>query len=170
MSKKEKNNNKRGNPKALVRVIKLVFSYYPVLFPLTCLCILFSAGVSSIPSIFQQKIIAIIEERFMSGDWTAASREIVPLVIILASLYVVSLIAIVTQTQLMAYITQGFLCKLRRTMFDKMQNLPIKYFDTHRHGDIMSFYTNDIDTLRQLVSQSVPQLITSAVIVTVLSL
>ncbi|MBE6542000.1 MAG: ABC transporter ATP-binding protein [Ruminococcaceae bacterium] len=168
MNKNNNNFKKRGNPKVLGRVIKLVFSYYPVLFPLACLCILFSAAVSSIPSIFQQKVIAIIEERFMSGDWTAASEEIIPLIIILASLYIISLIAIVTQTQLMAYITQGFLCKLRRTLFNKMQDLPIKYFDTHRHGDIMSFYTNDIDTLRQLVSQSVPQLITSAVIVTVL--
>jgi ATP-binding cassette subfamily B protein len=65
----------------------------------------------------------------------------------------------------MAYITQGFLNKLRRQMFDGMQNLPIKYFDTNKHGDIMSHYTNDIDTLRQLVSQSLPSLLQSTVIV-----
>ena len=65
----------------------------------------------------------------------------------------------------MAYITQGFLCKLRADMFDGMQDLPIKYFDTHKHGDIMSYYTNDIDTLRQLVSQALPSLISSAAIV-----
>ena len=65
----------------------------------------------------------------------------------------------------MAYITQGFLCKLRRSMFDGMQDLPIKYFDTHKHGDIMSYYTNDIDTLRQLVSQALPSLISSGAIV-----
>jgi ABC-type multidrug transport system fused ATPase/permease subunit len=65
----------------------------------------------------------------------------------------------------MAYITQSFLCKMRRTMFERMQNLPIGYFDTHKHGDIMSYYTNDIDTLRQLVSQALPTLIRASVIV-----
>ena len=78
---------------------------------------------------------------------------------ILASLYCVSFIGIILQTQLMAIITQVFLGKLRKTMFDGMQNLPVKYFDTHKHGDIMSFYTNDIDTLRQLISQSIPSVL-----------
>ena len=70
-------------------------------------------------------------------------------------------------TQIMAYMTQGFLDKLRREMFDGMQDLPISYFDTHKHGDIMSHYTNDIDTLRQLVSQALPTLIQSGAIVLV---
>ena len=65
----------------------------------------------------------------------------------------------------MAKITQGFLDKLRREMFNGMQNLPIKYFDTHKHGDIMSYYTNDIDTLRELVSRSFPQMLQSGIIV-----
>ena len=65
----------------------------------------------------------------------------------------------------MAYMTQGFLCKMRRSMFDGMQDLPIRYFDTHKHGDIMSYYTNDIDTLRQLVSQSLPALLQSCAVV-----
>ena len=60
--------------------------------------------------------------------------------------------------QLMAYMTQGFLDKLRQEMFGGMQDLPIRYFDTHQHGDIMSFYTNDIDTLRQLVSEAIARL------------
>ena len=64
-------------------------------------------------------------------------------------------------TQLMAIITQGALKKLRDKMFDHMQDLPIRYFDTHSHGDIMSYYTNDIDTLRQMISQSLPQLLIS---------
>ena len=65
----------------------------------------------------------------------------------------------------MAYITQGFLSKMRCKMFDGMQNLPIKYFDTHKHGDIMSHYTNDIDTLRQLISQSIPSLMQAGIVV-----
>ena len=83
----------------------------------------------------------------------------------LIGLYVLSIIFITVQSQLMAKITQGFLDKMRCKMFDGMQNLPIKFFDTHKHGDIMSYYTNDIDTLRQLVSQSLPSLIQSAIIV-----
>ena len=67
----------------------------------------------------------------------------------------------------MAIITQGFLDKMRQEMFGDMQDLPIRYFDTHKHGDIMSFYTNDIDTLRQLISQSLPSLIRSVSIVLV---
>ena len=71
----------------------------------------------------------------------------------------------VTYSQLMAYMTQGFLNKLRQEMFDGMQDLPIRYFDTHKHGDIMSYYTNDIDTLRQMVSQSLPSIIQAGAIV-----
>ena len=71
-------------------------------------------------------------------------------------LYVLSILSMTLYSQLMAYMTQGFLNKLRREMFDGMQDLPIRYFDTHQHGDIMSYYTNDIDTLRQLVSQAIP--------------
>ena len=78
-------------------------------------------------------------------------------------MYVISLIAGILYTQFMAVITQGTLAKLREKMFDHMQDLPIKYFDTHNHGDIMSFYTNDIDTLRQLISQSLPQMTISFV-------
>ena len=69
----------------------------------------------------------------------------------------------------MAVITQGSLAKMREKMFNGMQDLPIKYFDTHNHGDVMSYYTNDIDTLRQMISQSIPQLIISTVtVITVL--
>ena len=80
-------------------------------------------------------------------------------------LYVISLISFFAHTQLMAYITQGFLSKTRKKMFSSMQNLPISYFDTHKHGDIMSHYTNDIDTLRQLVSQSIPSILQAGLIV-----
>lgn len=65
----------------------------------------------------------------------------------------------------MVYVTQGTLDRLRREMFDHMEKLPIRYFDTHAHGDIMSMYTNDVDTLRQMISQSIPQFINSAITV-----
>ncbi|MBR6873538.1 MAG: ABC transporter ATP-binding protein [Ruminococcus sp.] len=162
---KEQNIKPAFNGASLKRIIKMLFHFYPRLVPLSIICMLFSAVASSIPAIFVQKVIAIIEQWVDSGDWEAASAEIIPKVLLLIGFYVLSIIAITVQTQLMAYITQGFLSKLRISMFDGMQNLPIQYFDTHKHGDIMSYYTNDIDTLRQLVSQALPSLIQSAAIV-----
>ena len=165
----QKNVRRMDKQKAqtLGRVLKLLLGCYPVLVPVTGLCILFSAAVSALPATFQQKVIAVIEVWWESGDWASAKAEIIPLIITLIVLYVISIIAMVTYTQLMAYITQGFLCKLRRTLFDRMQDLPIRYFDTHKHGDVMSYYTNDIDTLRQLVSGSLPALLRSGAIILV---
>ena len=153
---------KKGN---IGRVIKKLVGYYPVLAPLTALCILFSAIVSSIPSIFMQNVLSIVEKYYKLGDWSAAKAEIMPWVTALIVLYVLSILSMTLYSQLMAYMTQGFLDKLRREMFDGMQDLPIKYFDTHQHGDIMSYYTNDIDTLRQLVSQAIPSFIQAGAIV-----
>ena len=147
------------------RILKMLVGYYPVLVPVTAFCILFSAAAAAIPAVFVQKVIAEIEVWASTGDWASAAKNIVPSVVLLASLYVLSIIAVTAHSQLMAYITQGFLAKLRRTMFDRMQNLPIRFFDTNKHGDIMSHYTNDIDTLRQLVSQSLPTLLQSTAIV-----
>ena len=145
--------------------MKTLIGYYPVLVPVTVFCILFSAIAAAIPDIFIQKIIAIIEVWQPDKNWTAAVKEITPLMVILISMYVISIIAVTVYSELMAFITQGFLSKLRISMFGGMQNLPIKYFDTNKHGDIMSYYTNDIDTLRQLISQSMPALIRSIAIV-----
>lgn len=159
---------KKLNGKALLRIVKLLFKYYPVMMPIVALFIFLSAAVSSIPAIFIQKVFAVIVKYLELGnfDWAAASKEILPLVAILVILYLFSIVFITVQSQCMAYITQGFLSKMREKMFQGMQNLPLKYFDTHKHGDIMSHYTNDIDTLRQLISQSLPSLLQSAVIVT----
>lgn len=157
--------NKKVNPHTFKRIMKTLIGYYPVLVPITVFCILFSAIAAAIPDIFIQKIIAIIEVWQPDKNWTAAVKEIMPLMVILISMYVISIIAVTVYSELMAFITQGFLSKLRISMFGGMQNLPIKYFDTNKHGDIMSYYTNDIDTLRQLISQSMPALIRSIAIV-----
>ena len=157
----------QANFSALGAVVKKFFGYYPVLAPLTMLCILFSSVVSSIPSLFVQNVLSVVEKWYVSRDWIAAKAEIMPYIGLLAVLYLLSLISMLTYTQLMAYMTQGFLDKLRKEVFNGMQDLPIRYFDTHQHGDIMSHYTNDIDTLRQLVSQSIPSLIQSGAIVLV---
>ncbi|MEE0685896.1 MAG: ABC transporter ATP-binding protein [Lachnospiraceae bacterium] len=147
------------------RVIKMLMEYYPVLFPVSIACIVFCSVTSTLPAIFQQQIIEIIEDWYKTGDWAGASKIIVPKVLILAGFYVVSIIGITLQSQLMVYITQGFLNKSRKSMFNGMQNLPIKYFDTNKHGDIMSHYTNDIDTLRMLISQALPTLIQSSIVI-----
>lgn len=147
------------------RIIRTLFSFYPGLMPVVLFCILFNAIVSAIPAVFMQNIIAVIEQSYQSGDWEAVAGKILGMAAILAILYAVSLIVSFTYCRLLAVITQGSLKKLREKMFNGMQNLPIKYFDTHSHGDIMSYYTNDIDTLRQLISQSMPQLLSSGVMV-----
>ncbi len=155
------------NGKTLFRVLKLLYRGYPVMLPLTVLFILLSAIVSAIPSIFMQKVFAVITRHTEAQDfnWAVVKSEILPIVGILIGLYVLSVLCITVYTQCMTKITQGFLHKLRCAMFDGMQNLPISYFDTHKHGDIMSHYTNDIDALRELVSQSLPTMIQASVIV-----
>lgn len=156
-------NKKTGSKGIVVRLLKTIYGFYPVLLPAALFCIVLNAIVSSIPSIFMQNVIAIIEQSWKTGDWNGVKGKIFSFVGLLASFYVISLIAGFTYNQLMAVITQGTLKKLREKMFNGMQRLPIKYFDTNNHGDIMSHYTNDIDTLRQMVSQSFPQLLISAI-------
>ena len=159
-------NSLRGRraPKGVLRrLIRMVFEFFPVLLPVALVCILINAVVSSMPAVFMQNVIAVVEDTYESGDWSLASGRILKLLTILVTMYVISLIAGAAYNQMMAIITQGTLAKLRKKMFDHMQDLPIRYFDTHNHDDIMSFYTNDIDTLRQLISQSLPQMMISGV-------
>ena len=155
--------NKKKN--IVLRLFKTMLGFYPVMLPATIACIIFNAVVSSIPTVFMQKIIAVIENSWQKGDWGAVGGRILSLVAILAVFYILSLTAGFTFNQLMAIMTQGTLKKMREKMFGKMQRLPIKYFDTNDHGDIMSYYTNDIDTLRQMISQSFPQLLISGITV-----
>ncbi|MBQ8787704.1 MAG: ABC transporter ATP-binding protein [Oscillospiraceae bacterium] len=156
---------KKGTAK---RVIKTLFEFYPVLMPLTLVCIIFNAIVSSMPAIFMQRVISAVETSWQSGDWEGVKGTIISTVIILVVFYVLSLLSGFAFNQMMAIITQGTLKKLREKMFNRMQDLPVQFFDTTNHGDIMSHYTNDIDTLRQMVSQSFPQLLVSILTVTTL--
>lgn len=161
--------NNRGNKKnTFTRLIKTLFEFYPVLLPVIIVLILFNSVVSSIPSVFMQNIIAVIEKYWRTKNWAQAQVEVFSFVSILAILYILSLIASFTYNRLMAVVTQGSLMKFREKMFARMESLPIRYFDTNAHGDIMSIYTNDTDTLRQLISQSLPALMqTSIVLLTV---
>ena len=158
-------NKKSGRGSIVLRLLKTIREFYPVMMPVTVVCIVFSAVVSSVPAIFMQNVIAVVEQSWRTGDWASVGGQILHLVTILAVFYVLSLTSSLAFNQLMAIMTQGTLKKLRVKMFNGMQRLPIKYFDTNNHGDIMSYYTNDIDTLRQMVSQSFPQILTSSIMV-----
>jgi len=167
---------KKGTMK---RLIKLLFTYYKLPLFIVLLCMVLNTVAQVCPGVFQQNILESVQNGLgMIKDGATVDQAkdayfplITRAVLILVSIYAVGLIASFTYQRIMAVVTQGFLHKLRNLMFGKMQKLPIKYFDTHTHGDIMSHYTNDIDTLRQLVSQSVPQLIISALtLITVLCL
>ena len=151
------------------RTIKALFHYYPVMMTAALILIIFNAVISAIPALFMGNVYTVLEAAEAAAakgeliSWAEYGNRITVTMLTLISLYVVSLVAGAVDKQLMAIITQGFLKKMRGQMFNGMQDLPIKYFDTHTHGDIMSYYTNDIDALRQMISQSLPQLLTSGI-------
>ena len=148
----------------LKRLFATLFSFYPVAFPAVILCIVLSAAVSAMPAIFTQNIIAVLEQNAGAG-WGVIGPQVIRLTMLLAILYLFSLVLSFAYTRAMAVLSQGALKKLREQLFGHMEDLPIRYFDQHERGDIMSYYTNDIDTLRQLISQSLPQLLVSGVMV-----
>jgi ATP-binding cassette subfamily B protein len=165
-----------GRPKAkkgtLKRVLKFLFKHYKSSLILVGICLVISALVNSVSSVFTQTFLSYVNEGleiFKISGSEAALGEVYPkvirLVITLMCVYLVGLICNFLWTRTMAKVTQGTLDNMRNEMFAKMQTLPIKYFDTHPHGDIMSHYTNDVETLRQLVSQSIPSMISSSIIV-----
>lgn len=150
---------------ALTRLLRAVRKTYPVIYPLALIAIVITSAIRSLPGLFMEKVVTIVDEFYPTGDWAGAYPQIRQIAIVLLILYGISLVTSIIHTQLMVYIGQDFMKKLRDRMFEKMQTLPIKYFDTNQHGDIMSRYTNDIDSIRQLVSQALPNAIFSGVMV-----
>ncbi len=145
------------------RLIKTLFSFYPKLLPAIVICILAGAVLNSTGTIFLQQALAIIEGSWESGDWASVQPQILSVVVTLACVYIIALSCSTFWNRAMAVVTQGSLEKLREQMFNHMQDLPIRYFDTNQRGDIMSHYTNDIDALRQMISQSFPNLLQTVV-------
>ena len=141
-----------------LRVLKMLRKFYPVMLPTVAVCILIQCVVQAMPNIFMERCLTVVGEFWESGDWAAAQPQVFKNAAILAVMYFLSLICNAVWQQLMAILTQGALKKFRCLMFDHMQDLPIRYFDTHPHGDVMSYYTNDVDALRQMIAQSLPQL------------
>ncbi len=114
---------------------------------------------SSLAGVAGTFFISFITEAIGNGDW----NELVKLVIVVACVYIIGVLGSFSYMRIMMYIAQGVLRRMRNEMFENMQHLPIKYFDTHTHGELMSRYTNDVDTLRQMLSQSVPQMISAVI-------
>ena len=156
-------NTRHGNGMAVLkRVIRFMLHYYKYLFALVIGCILLSAVCTVVSATFPQTLIRNYLEPMLktgSQDFSGLLRDVIRL----CCLMVVGVIASFAYNRIMVNISQGTLCRLRDDLFQKMESLPIKYFDTHAHGDIMSVYTNDVDTLRQLISQSIPQIINSGI-------
>ncbi|MCR5404374.1 MAG: ABC transporter ATP-binding protein/permease [Butyrivibrio sp.] len=169
--------NRRGmprpkieNPGALFkRIMGYVFKYYPVHIVVVVICIFATVFSSVQGTLFTKTLI----DSYIQPMLDSGSTDYGPLLAAMgrvAVFYLIGVVAAFLQQRVMVSVNQGTLKRLREELFEHMESLPIKYFDTHPHGDIMSIYTNDIDTLRQMISQSIPQLLSSAItIVSVLA-
>ena len=157
--------SKKNSLAVLKRVFRYMMHYYKLPFTMVVLCILISAIASVIGATFPQTLVddyIVPMLQTGSADFSGLGHAMIRLICILA----VGVLAAYGYNRIMANVTQGTMHHLRNDLFGKMEKLPIKYFDTHAHGDIMSVYTNDIDTLRQLISQSIPQIINSTISMT----
>ena len=162
--------SKKGNPvdiakKADSKTLKRLLSYisqYRIQFIFVLVSILLSAVASVVSTLFLKTLIDdYITPLLLEAipDFSGLAR----LILIMAGIYLIGVIATLFYNRVMVVIAQGVLKEIRDEMFEKMQKLPIRYFDTHSRGDIMSHYTNDTDTLRQMLTQSIPQLFSSVV-------
>lgn len=159
-----------SNPtKVAGATLRMVFSFYPLQFTLMILCVIAAAVLSTFPSIILQRTIDVITRYWQSGDWASALPEITSITLTLISIYAVALLCQIAQTQLGAFLTQGTLKQIRNKMFDHMEDLPVRFFDQNQRGDIMSYYTNDVDALRQLIGVAFPNLLTMVISMTSLS-
>ena len=150
----------KGDFKVIGRLLKILFKNYKALIIGLCICLVFSAISGSVAGVFLENIYKQIDNYF-TGAMTQheAWANVIKVLVVMLSVYAVGWVANFFLGQLGATLTQRYLRDLRNDMFDKMQRLPIRYFDRTAHGDIMSIYTNDVDAIRQLISQSIPQLI-----------
>ncbi len=151
----------------LGRLLKLLFAEYRKELIIVSICILLTAFASSISSLFMNFFITQINIGLVDG-WAAVSTKIYIAIGIMLTVFAMGWVTSFLNTRIMGIVTQSFMNDMRKRMFSKMQELPLRYFDTHPHGDIMSHYTNDIDTLRELISRTIPNIINAALIITFL--
>ena len=163
-NRNEKKSGSRVNTasKLINRVIRYMLHYYKFPFLLVIVCILITAIATVVGATFPQTLVDdYITPMLSSGsdDFSGLASDLVRLACVMG----VGVITAFTYNRIMVNVSQGTMRRLRDDLFRRMEALPIKYFDTHAHGDIMSVYTNDVDTLRQLLSQSIPQIINSVI-------
>ena len=162
MTKKKDQKKSSFSLKVLGRVIRYMLHYYKIPFILVVACIVISAVATVIAATFPQRLVDdYITPMLASGsrDFSGLASDLIGLVTVMA----IGIVAAFAYNRIMVNVSQGTMRHLRDDLFHKMETLPIKYFDTHAHGDIMSVYTNDVDTLRQMLSQSIPQIINSVI-------
>ncbi len=141
------------------RILNYMGMYYKPRLLFVGLCILVSSVSGVISTIFLQKLIDECITPGITAGMDAVWGDLIKYIAIMVSIYALGVLASFLYTRLLAGITQGSLMHFRNDMFNRMQSLPVKYFDTHAHGDIMSTYTNDTDALRQFMGQSMPAII-----------
>ncbi len=156
MEKQEKMGKRTG---AFRRLLKYIMHHYPAYMIISAVCVFISAVAGSVASVFLQKLIDVCIIPGMSEGLDAIWGNLLSIITAMAVIYILGVAGAFIYSRLMAIVTQGTLKKLRVDMFKQMESLPIQYFDTHAHGDIMSTYTNDTDALRQMIGQSIPQLV-----------
>ena len=148
--------------KLLKRLLLYVFRHYGVQFVVVFVCIGLSIFANTRGTLFTRNLI----DDYITPLQTQAVPDYAPLahaIATVASFYLLGIVAQFVQARIMVYVSQGTMKRMRDELFEHMERLPIRYFDAHAHGDIMSVYTNDIDTMRQMVSQTIPQLVNSVI-------
>ncbi len=162
MSNKQSRPEKTSATKLISRVIRYMLHYYKIPFLLVIVCILITAIATVVGATFPQTLVDdYITPMLANGsdNFSGLAADLLQLACVMA----VGVITAFSYNRIMVNVSQGTMRHLRDDLFRKMEALPIKYFDNHAHGDIMSVYTNDVDTLRQLLSQSIPQIINSVI-------
>ena len=162
MSNKQSRPEKNSATKLISRVIRYMLHYYKIPFLLVIVCILITAIATVVGATFPQTLVDdYITPMLANGsdDFSGLAADLLQLACVMAA----GVITAFSYNRIMVNVSQGTMRHLRDDLFRKMEALPIKYFDNHAHGDIMSVYTNDVDTLRQLLSQSIPQIINSVI-------
>lgn len=150
--------------KLFKRLMTFIFAQYKIQCIVVAICIFISVIANGIGTLFIQSLV----DNYISPLKDSSNPDYGPLlkaILSIAALYAVGILCTYIYQKIMIYVSQGTIKSMREKLFSHMQDLPIRYFDTHPHGDIMSVYTNDIDTLRQLISQSLPQIFNSGITV-----
>lgn len=166
---KNKNTNMSTSIKkgTVIRLIKYMRSYYKKELIIVVICIILSTVAMLTGTVFMQKLIDDAIVPGIETGWSSVSSKIASIILTMGVIYLIGVLGSFIYTRIMAIVTQGILAHFRKDMFGKMETLPIKYFDTNAHGDIMSTYTNDTDALRQFIGQSMPVIIQSVITIAI---